>query len=86
MNLFLLEMLEYCQSRLFPDGCPTTSVLALASEDFRIAGEIMAMSIIQGGPGPNLLSPVVYNIISRDLNISDCKTDYMKDICQKVCV
>lgn len=85
-SLFLIEMLEYCRSRLFPDGCPTKSVLALASEDFRIAGEIMAMSVVQGGPGPNLFSPVIYNIISRNLDFKDCKTSYLKDVCQKVCV
>lgn len=81
---FFSEMLEYFHLRLFSDGCPKNSVLALANEDFRMAGELMAMSIVQGGPGPNLFSPVVYNIISRDMNISDCKSISVKETCQKV--
>ncbi|XP_068697524.1 uncharacterized protein [Montipora foliosa] len=50
------EMLEYCETRLFPDGFPTESVLAVARDDFLLtAGEVMAMSIVQGGPCPNFL-------------------------------
>jgi hypothetical protein len=79
-------MMEYCSSRLFVDGNPTKSMMALANEDFRIAGELMAMSIVQGGPGPYLFSSVVFNIISRDLKIDDCKNSFIKDTCQKVCL
>ena len=75
------EMMEYCSSRLFVDGNPTKSILALANEDFRIAGELMAMSIVQGGPGPYLFSSVVFNIISRDLKIDDCENSFIKDTC-----
>ena len=49
-------MISYCRSRLFSNGCPVNSVLALANEDFRIAGELMAMSVIQEGPGLYLFS------------------------------
>jgi hypothetical protein len=78
-------MLEYCRSRLFSEGIPINSVMALANEDFRVAGELMAMSIVQGGPGPYLFSSVIYNIISKDLAIEDCKSSFIKDTCQKVC-
>ena len=77
-------MISFCRSRLFSNGCPVNSVLALANEDFRIAGELMAMSVIQGGPGPYLFSSVVYNIISKNLHIEDCKTSFLKETCVKV--
>ena len=46
----LLEMLEYIERRLFSDGKPVNSTVSLINQDFRVAGEIMAMSILQGGP------------------------------------
>ena len=33
---------------------------------FGLAGEIMVMSILQGGPAPNFLAPPVYSYISRE--------------------
>ena len=58
-------MISYCRSRLFSNRCPVNSVLALANEDFRIAGELMAMSVIQGGPGQvHIFSPLLYTTLS----------------------
>ena len=36
---------------------------ALAEEEFKIAGEVMASSIVQGGPAPCFLSSSVYDYI-----------------------
>ena len=78
-------MLEYCRSRLFSEGSPINSVMALANEHFRVAGELRAMSIVQGDPGSYVFSSVIYNIISKDLSIEDCKNIFVKDTCKKVC-
>ena len=78
-------MLEHCRTRLFKDGSPINSLMALANEEFRVAGELMAMSIAQGGPGPYSFSSVIYNIISKDLAIEDCKNNFIKNTCKKVC-
>lgn len=78
-------MLEYCNQRLFLDGCPIKSILALTNDDFRITEELMAMSIVEGGPGPYMFSSVIYNIISKELKIDECKTTFLKETCQKVC-
>ena len=79
-------MLEYCETRLFPDGFPTESVLAVARDDFLTAGEVMAMSIVQGGPCPNFLAPEIYNVLSRSFVIEDLKDESLKETCLKVCV
>ena len=78
------EMLEFCKKRLFQNGCPTTSVMSLAKEELKVAGEVMAMSIIQGGPAPNFLDPEVYRIVSRSFSIEHCKDDFLKETCEKV--
>jgi hypothetical protein len=78
-------MLEYCKKRLFPEGKPKNSVLSLTREEFRLAGEVIAMSIIQGGPAPNFLAPEVYTVISRSFLIENCRDTFLKETCQKVC-
>ena len=45
----------------------------------------MAMSVIQGGPGPNLVAPDVYNFISRTFKIENCRNEFFRDTCKKVC-
>ena len=57
---FFTEMLEYVKTRLFENGLPSTSTMSLIKEDFKLAGEIMAMSILQDGQAPNFLSPTTY--------------------------
>lgn len=58
-------MLEIAERRLFQNGWPVNSVIALSSHQFRIVGEIMVMSILQGGPAPTFLDQTVYSYISR---------------------
>ena len=65
-------MLEYAKTRLFEEG--STSTMSLIKEDFKLAGEIMAMSILQDGQAPNFLSPIVYQYLTGDLNITDIKS------------
>ena len=38
------------------------STLAMTSGHFRIAGEIMATSIVQGGPAPDFLAKCMYKL------------------------
>ena len=56
-------MIEYCRNRLFPHGFPTKSMLAVTRDDFVTAGEVMAMSVVQGGPSPNFLAREIYNVV-----------------------
>ena len=79
-----LELLQYVKKRLFLNGRPIQATMALAKDDFRVAGEIMAMSIAQGRPAPNFLSQQIYAIISRSFLTDDCHNQSFKNICKKV--
>ena len=79
-----IEMLEYAKTRLFEEGLPLTSTMSLIKEDFKLAGEIMAMSILQDGQAPNFLSPTVYQYLTGDLNISDIKSSKHRKLCENV--
>ena len=65
INLLNLEMLEYVEAKLFSNGKPINSIIALQNEDFKRAGEVMVMSILQGGPAPAFLHPAVFNFITN---------------------
>ena len=69
---FLTEVFSFIMLTLFDkDGMPYTDIRALANEDFKIVGELMAYSIIQGGPAPCLLSVPVYQYIVNGMSSLD---------------
>ena len=49
--------------RLFHDGFPMHSITALVNNEFRIAGELMALSFAQGGPAPCILAEEVFDYL-----------------------
>ena len=53
-SLFATEALEQMGRRLFRDGFPVVNMAALANEEFKVAGEIMASSVVQGGPAQTI--------------------------------
>ncbi len=40
---------------------------ALAKEEFKLAGELMSMSIVLGGPAPCFLRQYIYEYIAKDV-------------------
>ena len=50
--------------RLFSDGAPVQSTISLTEGHFKVAGQLMASSVLQAGPGPNFLAGCVYQYIS----------------------
>lgn len=76
-------MLEIAHNKYFPDGMPTASMIATTAGDFRIVGELMAMSIVQGGPAPSFLSPIVYTYLCREPLSPQCNNE-TKDIAIRV--
>lgn len=74
---------------LFSDGVPVQSTIALTEGHFKVAGELMASSVLQGGPAPNFLAGWVYQFISGGLNtvsiqIEDIKKESIKAVGEKV--
>ena len=64
---------------------------ALANEEFKVAGEIIASSIVQEGPAPCLFSSNVYGYIVRGIGsvqsynwIGQLQDDKMKMAIEKV--
>lgn len=64
----LIESLEQVNRKLFLNGVPCANMDALAREEFKIAGELMSMTIVQGGPAPCFLKQHVYLYIAKGLD------------------
>lgn len=77
-------MLDYAERRLFQNGKPIESTMALTRKDFKLAGEIMAMSIMQGGQAPNLMSPQIFNYLCGNLSVSQINSTPHRELCEKV--
>ena len=62
-------MLEHVERKLFDkSGRLVASTVTLLGGDFSMAGELMAMSILQGGPAPNVLDSSVFQyLVNRPL-------------------
>ena len=66
------------------------STVALTEETFKLGAELIAMSVIQGGPAPNFMSSIIYDIISRGLKGQAClsldmiENENLKTVAQKV--
>ena len=65
--------MDEIELRLFineTDGCgkaPHENIIAVSNGHFRVAGELMAASIVQGGPAPDFMAPWVYDYISAGI-------------------
>lgn len=55
------------------------STVALTEETFKLGAELMVMSIVQGGPAPNFMSPVIYDIISTGLGQTCLSLDMIEN-------
>ena len=70
---FLADALEQLKLRIFhSNGVPVESTLALTEKTFKLGAELMVLSIVQGGPALNFMSPLIYDIISRGLTGQTC--------------
>ena len=62
------------------------SIHPIQSEDFKMIGKLVAMSIVQGGPGLPVFSPVAYNYICTTEKYSEKFSAHAGDsrpICQE---
>ena len=73
--------LNQAQSELFTlalDGkgkVPVNSAMALTSSKFRHLGELMAKSLVQGGPAPNFMATWVYDAVVTPASIHGIPVD-----------
>ena len=54
---------------MFPDGSPTDSTCYVQNGTFRTCGEIVAVSLAQGGPPPCFLEQCVYESMSKSIDM-----------------
>ena len=64
-------MLTYVERSLFSNGKPIDSTMALTRKDYKLAGEIMAMSVIQGGQAPHFMSAQIFEYLCGTLSVSN---------------
>ena len=60
---FIIEILQVVGQQLFRDGFPMHSITAFINDEFRIAGELMAISFAQGGPAPCIFAQEVFDYL-----------------------
>lgn len=78
-----MDEIEFCFFINETDGCgkvPHENIIAVSNGHFRIAGELMSVSIVQGGPAPDFLAPWVYDYISAGME--DVTVDPYKVVSQ----
>ena len=64
--LSCLEILEHVERKLFDkSGRPVASTVTFLDGDFSMAGELMVMSVLQGGPAPNFLDSSVFQYLVK---------------------
>lgn len=60
---FLQRAIRAIGANLFPDGAPLDSMLHVQNGDFKACGQIVSVSIAQGGPPPSFLHENVYKMM-----------------------
>ena len=70
---FLANIIEEMGKTMFPDGSPVNSTFHVQNGNFRTCGELVAVSLAQGGPAPCFLEQCVYNSIFEDTDMEDIK-------------
>ena len=61
--MLFIEVLKEIQARLFTSGVPVISTSAISENEFLYSGNLMAASLLQGGPPPCFLKKWVYDYI-----------------------
>ena len=58
--------------------------MSLTRKDYKLSGEIMAMTIMQGVRAPNLMSSRIYDYLYGKLSVSLIESNFTRELCQKI--
>lgn len=73
---FLAQLINDMGLAVFPDGAPINSLYNVHNKSFKTCGEIIAVSLAQGGPAPSFLDESVYQLmLDPDVNIGNLDVD-----------
>ena len=82
---FTLEAILQLKKEMFENGVPIKSATFLLEKKYFHAGKLMAQSILQGGPTPNILAGWCYDEIMKTHNkITPTEEFNQKPVIQKV--
>lgn len=76
------EVLKHIQYHLFPDGMLVNSMTALTKNEFTVTGELMAASVVQGGPSPCFLSKEAFGYVVDGID-SVSTEDWIPKVCNE---
>lgn len=62
----MTELLTSINDKFFKSGKPVNSSVAMNAGDFKTCGAVMGMSILQGGPAPNILAADIASYLVGD--------------------
>lgn len=54
---------------MFPEGIPLDSTLHVQNDNYHACGEIVAVSLAQGGPPPCFLDPAAFDMMVKDVDL-----------------
>lgn len=76
-----LEFLEECVQEMgkvmFPDGSPVDSSLHVQNGDFRACGQLVAVSLAQGGPPPCFLEKCAYEAAFSNVDMMNISNEHL---------
>ena len=82
-GLFLVEAHEEIERRLFQNGSPVINMAAQVNEEFVVGGEVMASSIAQGGPAPNIMNMSSFSYIAYGVHSVETDSVVVEDAVAK---
>ena len=87
-SLFVYNrILTAIQRIFFCESCPVSSTTVVCNEDFKLCGEVMMMSVMQGGPAPNFLAPPLASyVVGKPLASTKIKNPLFKSACESVSI
>ena len=83
-SIIVIECINEMKIKLFCNGEPVVSTLALVSGEMKHAGELMVSSILHGGPAPNFLTKWVYDYLVGGLQKVATQLDVMQITAENV--
>ena len=73
---FLANSIKEIGREFFPNGSPIDSMLHVHNGFFLACGQIVAVSLIRGGPPPQFLNDINYNLlVNTQQDLSDLQPD-----------
>ena len=68
---FSAEVISAMGKEMFPNGSPADSTYHVQNGNFRTCGEVVAVSLAQGGPPPCFLEQCSYEAMTKSVDMTN---------------